>query len=490
MPKFHGGFDPFSEQDYRKLHEATLTILDKVGVYVDSARVLECAAQAGATVDFDKKIVRFPGDLIERNIANCKNSLDRRPRPDNVRFSCDGGGGFVLDYQTMRQRPAVIQDIRDFSRLADALENVDEISFPVYASDVPMDIQDLVIWRHVWAGTSKTGGGGLSRNGAVMFNLSRRSIEYLLRLARVRYKGDKRPGGIPLISGFIGAASPLRFERDVMDCMLTLIDEKQTLGIGSNVIAGAQSPVTLASVVAMENAERMAGLSLALAVDPDVYTYFCNHPNFLDMLSANVANGSPEHSLMATCATGLLRHYGFQLYANHPVPQTGGQVPGIQASVERAIQGMLAGLSGASGVCVCGAVNESMSYEQLVIDNNIAGMIKHYMKGFEITDEDIALDVIEEVGIGGNFLEHLVVAQKARSVYWNPGIWNRKKYSEWIREGAKDILEQAHEKVESVLATHHPKPLSDDQESAMDEILREAQAELAPNWEAQVVGSV
>ena len=115
-----------------------------------------------------------------------------------------------------------------------------------------------------------------------------------------------------------------------------------------------------------------------------------------------------------------------------------------------------------------------MSYEQLVIDNEIAGMIKHYLRGMEVNKDTIHLDIIEELGIGQNYLDNETVAEDAHSVYWKPGLWNRKRYSEWIRQDGKDILEKAHDKVNEILDSHHPKPLSDDQEKAMDDIMAEA----------------
>jgi trimethylamine---corrinoid protein Co-methyltransferase len=479
MPKLYGSYDPFTKADYARLHGGTLRILENVGLFVDCDEVLEYAQQAGNKVDFEKKVVRFPGDVVERNLAGCRNSLDRRPKPDMLRFSCDGGTGVVSDYSSRRWRDATTRDVQDFSRLTDALENIDEMGFPVFPKEIPYEVQDITIFRHVWANTSKVGGGGLTRNGGVWLNTSPEAIGFLTRLAAIRFGGDRRPNGEPLISGFVGVSSPLRFDGEMMKCMLTLARMKQMIGIGSNVICGAQSPVSLAADVVMENAERLGALSLVMAVDPDAYVYFCNHPNFMDMATGNVANGSPEHSLMAMCATGLLRYYGFQLYVNHPVVQTGAHAPGTQAGVEKATHALLTGLSGASGVCACGCVNEAMSYEQLVVDNEIAGMVKHYLKGMDITDETMAVDVIEEMGIGANFLEHESVAGTARSVYWHPKLWNRKRYSEWIRENAKDALERAHERVEDILATHWPKPLTRDQESEMDELLREASLVLA-----------
>ena len=473
MPSLYGRLDPYTPAEYKKLQDATLHLLEHTGVLVNCPEMLEYAKNAGYLVDFDKKIVRFPADKVEYNLKNCPGCLDRRPKPDTLTFSCDGGSGYVYDYDTRKTRPATVQDIADFSRLTDALENVQEISFPCFDPSVPYEMQDLVIFRQVWANTAKTGGGGLSRNDAIWMNTRPEAVDLFIRMAKVRYGGETKPDGKPVAAVFVGAASPLRFERDMMEVALLMLKKKQTVGIGSNVIGGIQSPVTLASLVVMEHAERLASMSLMLAVDRNASFYFCNHPNFLDMLSMNVSNGSAEHQLAAACATGLLRYNGFQLYASHPVLTTAAHVPCQQVAVEKSLGAIMAGLSGASGICTCGALYESMSYEQLVIDNEMAGMVRHYLKGLDITDETIALDVMEEMGIGANFLESDFVAEHCREVYWQPKLFNRKRYSEWVVQNGKDTMENAHDMVQKILAEHHPKVLTDDQLREMDEIVDE-----------------
>ena len=93
-----------------------------------------------------------------------------------------------MEFGKTAHRPATIEDVKDFSRLADAMENIDEISFPIFPREVPYEIQDLTIYRHVWANTSKDGGGGLSRNGFVWMNTSPAGIRLLLRMAEVKYR--------------------------------------------------------------------------------------------------------------------------------------------------------------------------------------------------------------------------------------------------------------------------------------------------------------
>ena len=478
MPELYGALRPFGEKDFEKLHLSTLSLLEKTGVYADNEEVLEYARKAGHKVDMENKTIRFDSAIVEKNIRTASHSLDRREPPENLIFSCDGGTGHVHEYGTNKRRDATERDIADFCRLVDALPNIDEVSLPLYTRDVPYEIMDLTIFRQVWANTAKSGGGGLSRNTGALFNNTPDALEYLRRLARIRYGADQKPDGTPLISSFVGASSPLRFDGTVLESMLCLVRMGQVSGIGSNVIAGVQGPASLAGVVVMENAERLALLSMLMAVDPDAWFYFCNHPNYLDMVMGTTANGSPEHSLMAMCATGLLRHYGFQLMANHPCLTTASNMPGIQPAAEKAVHALLTGLTGASGVSVCGGLFEAMSYEQLVIDNEIAGMVKHLLRGMDVNDDTIHLDVMEDLGIGANFLEHECVAEDARKYYWKPELWNRRSYSDWQKNDGRDIMEKAHEKVCDILENHHPKPLTDMQEAEMDELIKEARAVL------------
>lgn len=474
MPGFYGAFDPFTKEEYQRITDAALTLLEHTGAFVNCEEMLEHARARGLCVDFDKKVVKFPREAVLYDLSHCPGSLDRREPQSTLRFSCDGGCGYVYDYEKRFRRNATVDDIANFSRLADALPEVDEISFPCFDPSVPYEIQDLTIFRQVWANTAKTSGGGLSRNNAAWLNVSREAIDLFYRLATVRYGGEREG----MIACTVCAASPLRFEREMTECELYLIEKKQTVGLGSNVIGGIQSPVTLAALVTMEMAERLAAMSLLLSVDRNASFFFCNHPNFLDLVTLDVADGSPEHQLSAACATGLLRYHGFRLNACHPVLTTGAPFPDAQAAMEKTAAAMIAGLTGAGGICVCGGVRGAMSYEQLVIDAEMAGMVKRYLTGLDVTDETIAEEVMEEVGIGGNFLSHEFTAEHCREVYWKPTIANRLRYTEWAERDGKDMLERAHERANKLLCEHHPKILTDAQEREMDEIVEEGKRTL------------
>ena len=477
MGSFYGAFKPFKESELKKIHDATLRILERTGLMAANDDVLDAIEGKGFNIDRDKRVVKFPPAAVEDAIGNCKNSMDRIPRSNETLQICAGGASPVLyDYELKKHRPSLLSDLRDSSSLADALPYIDQVDFPVDPTDIEREIVDLVITKTVWMTNEKGGGGGLSRTGAPWLNLSAESIDYLIRLWIVKCGSEEEFRKEPRIGGPVCAASPLRFGEEELGMLLKLAQEDQIVGIGSNVICGVQSPVTFASDIAVENAERMGALAITLAVNPNATTFFCNHPNFLDMAVGNVSNGSPEHSLMALLGQALLSYYGFQLYSCHPCLTTGAHVPGPQAAMEKSMHMLMTGLGGATGMSAAGCLFESYSLEQLVLDNEIAGMVKHYLKGVDVTDETVMTDVIEETGIGGNFLAHPSTAEYMRDVYWHPSILNRKRFSEWTREGEKDALELAHEKVKEILAQPEKEILSDDQIAAMDDIIDEAKA--------------
>ena len=179
---------------------------------------------------------------------------------------------------------------------------------------------------------------------------------------------------------------------------------------------------------------------------------------------------------MAFLGQAVLHYYGFQRYSNHPCLTTGAHLPGVQSAMEKAVHALMTGLGGATGMSAAGCLFESYSLEQPVIDNEIAGMVKHYLKGVDVTDETIMVDVIEEMGIGGNFLEHPSTAENVRDVYWCPKILNRKRFSEWTREGGKSTVERAHERVKEILSQPEKQYLSEEQIAEMEAIIAEAKA--------------
>jgi len=483
MGKLYGALNPWKPEELEKIHQASLGILENTGVFVDNDDVLNILEGTDAQVDRDKKIVKFPGAMVQARMLNAPGSWDRTSgNLAEFSVSVDCGAYNIWDYATRSARPTSIRDYVDVPRLVQALEHVDAAGNLVYSVDVPPAVGDMIAYRHMWAHTQKKGGGGLGRCPSCCHALLPKSFDYLCEMLAVKTGKEKMPT-VPEFSFFMGSASPLRFGHDVLDMAMHSIRRGQVVGIGGNCNCGVQSPITAASNIAVDHAERLAGMCIVTSIQADAKFYFCNHTYFLDMRSADIASGSPEQTLLALLGKKVLEHCGFQLVVNHPIMDVGAHTPDGQAAAEKMMYALLTALGGARGIGGAGQLKEDFCYEQLVIDNEIAGYVKHLVKGAEITNETIALETIKERGVGANFLDCATTIDHLREVYYPPTLFCRKRRSEWLRDGGKDLLVRAHERVADLLSRDTPVFLTGEQLTAMDEIIVKACAELADGWD-------
>jgi trimethylamine--corrinoid protein Co-methyltransferase len=161
---------------------------------------------------------------------------------------------------------------------------------------------------------------------------------------------------------------------------------------------------------------------------------------------------------------------------------TDSKMPDQQAGYEKCMQLMLVAMAGNNYIISAGGIeNElSLSFEQLVIDNETYSMIARYMRGVEVTEETMAVDLIKEVGsLGGNFLSKRHTRDWSRKEMFMPRVSDRHPYQTWMKEGSKDAVARAREIAGEILKTHEAPPLPEDIDRELDRILRAAQEEKA-----------
>jgi trimethylamine--corrinoid protein Co-methyltransferase len=148
-----------------------------------------------------------------------------------------------------------------------------------------------------------------------------------------------------------------------------------------------------------------------------------------------------------------------------------------QTGYEKAIGGILAAVSGAHRITLHGCVSSELAAHpmQAIMDDDVAGMIGRFVEGEEICDETLALELIEEVGpVPGYYLDKAHTRAWWKKVQFLPRAADRLPYPEWVRTGKRRALDYAKDRMEEILATHKPKPLTPQQESAIEGILRDA----------------
>ena len=202
------------------------------------------------------------------------------------------------------------------------------------------------------------------------------------------------------------------------------------------------------------------------------------HVAVMDMSTAQCTYGSPEQHLGRSAVAQLGRYYHLPTFG------LGGGVeaklPDAEASAQ-AMMGIFAnGLSGLTLTQSLGTLASGLygSPEMLLICDEIVHMVKKYLTGIRVTEETLALDVIEELGHTGNYLTHNHTAKWFRKELFFPVLFQRKSIDQWIAGGAKPIVDVAHERVRQILAKAEATPLPDGADAEMERVLRAAVLEL------------
>ena len=237
---------------------------------------------------------------------------------------------------------------------------------------------------------------------------------------------------------------------------------------------GSMTPVTLAGTIVQFNAEILSALVLAQALGPGVPINYTTYGGVMDMHFAAHSFGAPEVAIYSAAAAQLSNWYGVP--NNLVTGISDSKVPDAQAAYEKALTTLVPCLAGADSTSLIGGELDfglSANYEQLVIDDEIAGQILRIVRGFEVNEETLALDVIRDVGPGGHYLGTDHTRRCFRQELWVPSLSDRSAWGVWEAGGKKDILVRARERVEGLLAAHEPIPLPEARARAVDAIVRD-----------------
>ena len=457
------------------IHLRTLELLEHSGVEVRYRPALKLLAEMGAEVDHKAMRVRLPRYLVEESLRKAPRTVlvRGRTRKREIRlergrtyFGTLGTAPHVLDLDGRRRR-ATKEDAEKLARLADALRNVDVYHTMVMPNDVTIEVNDLHRWEATFKNITKPAMGGMVYRTE--------NMPYFLRMCIAVAGGeDELMKGPPVIATECPVA-PLvhdyRPTHNVMECAKVKIP----VIIYSEPEAGASSPITMAGTLLITNAEVLSGITIVQATNPGAPVVYGSVATIMDMRAGNISFGAPETALLGIATTQLAEFYG--LPNQCPSGRTDSVLPDAQAGYEKGRNAALMAIAGAT-INNGGGMLESnlrVSYEQLVIDDEIYGSIKRVLAGIEINEDTLAMEVIESIGPGGLFLSHKHTIRHL-SEHYMPSIGNRFTYSSWIsKSGGKDVRQRAKETAREILASHEPEPLDRDVERELSRIVKEAE---------------
>lgn len=455
-PKLH--LEILTPEDVKRIHDATLHIIENVGIRFKSKRALEIWQAHGANVDHNTMIVKAKPELIEEALKKAPPIYPlaaRDPSQDlmldgnHVFVGTDGCGVEVIDIQTGQRRTSCLQDVCDIARVADATEEVAFHWVPVSAQDRPAATRGLHEIKAIWENSTKH----VQTESIYSEKEGWAAVEMAAAIAGGRDKLRQRP----LLSIMQCTAPPLGHDGGSVDAALIAAEAGLPTGFMTMASCLTTGPATMAGTLAVGNAEVIAGTALLQLAFPGAPVFYAAAQTASDLRNGAYTGGGPEDFLFGAAQNVLADFYNIPLSMGSFA--TGAKEPNWQAGLENALSTFMASVVMSDMLLGVGFLHGSRiwSYTEMMLDCEVFSIVHKMMQGIEVNDETLALDTIEAVGPGGIFLAQKHTHEHMRDVFLTQFL-DRRPYNEW-EEKKDDARDWALAKASDILATHQPDPL-------------------------------
>ena len=458
-------------EEVQKIHDATLWIIENVGVRFPSKRALEIWEANGAAVDHEKKIVRAKPQLIEDALKKCPPKYilaARDPEQDcsldgnHVYLGTDGCGVEVIDIETGQKRTSQLSDVRDISRLADATEEVGFHWVPVSAQDVPPEARGLHEVRAIWENSTKH----VQTESIYNADEAKAAIEMAALIAGGKDKLRERP----VLSLMQCTAPPLGHDGGSLDAALLAAEVGIPTGFMTMAACLTTGPATLAGNLAVGNAEVIAATALLQLAYPGAPVFYAAAQTASDLRTGAYTGGGPEDFLFGAATNVLSDFYNIPLSMG--AFATGAKEPNWQAGLEGAMSSFMASVVMSDMLLGCGFLHGSRiwSFAEMMMDCEIFSIMHKMMQGIVVDEETLALDAIAAVGPGGHYLAQKHTRRHMKEIFL-PEFMVRRPYSEWEFK-KDDARDWALAKARKKLKEHQPDPLDPKISAEMEKIIK------------------
>ena len=468
-------FRMLSEDQCEEIYCSALQVLERVGIEVYSEEILDFLKEKGVRAKRGRAY--FPAALIQKALKTAPKAFTIYGRggstsdcidirPNHVHYGLGSGCVYFIDPRTGKRREYFREDAATVARVADALPNIDFVQ-PLGTITVHPDLVDVYEFAEQIANTRKP---------LVVYSRTLGITQTIHRIAVAVAGGEdaliRRPNYLVLGS----PGSPLFADVEPSKRVIYCAEHQIPYISTSAVTLGATAPVTLAGALVQVVAEELTELVLTQAANPGAPYLMGGVHSVMDMQGGILAYGAPELNMLLASHAEIARHLGLPFYSTAGC--TDSKVVDKQAAIEGALSVLVSGLSGANMIHDVGFIEYATtgSLQQVVLMDEVIGMVKHFLNGIEVTKESMALDIIERVGPGGQYLTDDHTLQNFKSVFWFPTLMDRSSWEEWEDKGAKTCGDRVQEKLSYILETHEVPVLPEHVQEEIDAILAEAEA--------------
>ncbi|MEA3352129.1 MAG: trimethylamine methyltransferase family protein [Chloroflexota bacterium] len=439
-----------SSSDIQSIHDTSMKLLANEGIRFPEDEAIDI---------FKKNGVKVNGQTVYLTEKQVMDAVEQVPsqftiqarNPDKSIIVGDGepvfapgyGAPFVIDYEEGKRSPTM-EDYHNLVKLAHALPNQDMSGhLLVEPGDVSSDTAHLeMLYASMVHSDKPFIGSTEGKEGAL----------HTMEMAEILF-GKKMEQ--PFTVGLINPLSPLGYGTDMIEATIAYARARQPLIIAALIMAGSTGPITLSGVVALQNAELLAGITLTQLVSPGTPAIYGSTSTNIDMRTGALALGGPECSLYIKVHAQLARHYGLPTRAGGAL--TDSSTVDAQSGYESMFSMLTTINSGIDFVLHAGGILGSylaFSYEKFVMDDELCGMMRHYTKGIDVNPKTLAYDIIAKVGAGGHFLGEDHTLDRCRTEFWQPNLSDRSGIEAWWGGEQLDAAARARQRWQDLLAEH------------------------------------
>jgi trimethylamine--corrinoid protein Co-methyltransferase len=457
-------FEVLTQEEIEAIYYSALRVLYETGVRVYEPEGVEVAHAGGAIVEDtteDSSLVRIPPWMIDKALATVPRKVvvvgpDRKYRmelyKDQIYFGAGSDTPFTWDPFTGERRRATYEDVKNFARIAEAMPHMDFHMSLGIVQDVNVGTYDRWQYLAMLEGTNKP------------INITAVDLDGLrdqLEMAYIRVGGKKEFEKGPAFSLYIEPVSPLSHSKEVVQKLLFATDHGIPFVYTPCPLAGATAPCTLAGTAVQALTESLFGIVLSQLRKPGAPLIIGGLMSNMDMRTTVYCYGSPEMALLSAAYTQITKWLGVPEYETAGCSDA--KFFDEQAAMEATINIATAALVGGNMIHDVGYLEQGLtsSMEQMVASNEIIDRVKRILRGVPVTDDSKALDVIDEVGPGGHYLEHDHTYDRFRDLIWQGELTDRQNWENWDLGGRRTFRDRVHDKVLEILE-EETEPLMED----------------------------
>ena len=454
-------YDPIrvlSEDQVEAIHRAALRLLATQGMRVLNGSALGHFRRAGARVD--GQMVYPDPSLIEERLATVPRTftIAARNRAKDLRFggndmvfSSVGGPAYVMDLDRGR-RDGTLQDMQDFLRLCQSLNVIQQESGgPLEPMDLPAATRHLDLYLSQCTLLDKS--WNLNALG------TQRTMDGLHMAALLMGWSMDDLARQPMMMGVINTNSPRQLDDPMSQGLIALAEHGQVAIVTPFTLAGAMAPVSLAGALVLQHAEAMFGITLTQIVRPGVPVMYGGFTSNVDMKTGAPAFGTPEYAKAAQASGQLARRIGVPFRSSNT---TAANAIDAQAAYE-SMMSLWGCLMGGAHLVIHGAGwmhgGLTASFEKLILDAEMLGMMQAYFQPIPVTDESLSLDAIVEAGVGGHFFGTAQTMAQYETAFHPPMLSNWDSYPNWLARGAEEAPARANRIWKELLSSYEAPPL-------------------------------